>query len=109
MATLRETLTNSMKQNPKEFYKKVKAQNIGLSQSEDTSLQQGSFKAFTDQRLEDRFNTKVLGALGINYKQSSQTQSRNFENTNKTSSSQQWNKSSKSYKSDKKDDSSSNW
>ncbi len=108
MATLRDTLTQSIKQDPKAFYKKVKAQNIGLSQSEWSSLEAGSLKAFTDQRLEDRFNTKVLGALGINYKQSSQTQGRHYESTSKTGSSEQWNKGSKSYKSDKKDDS-SNW
>lgn len=80
MATLRQTLTQRLTQNPEAFYKKVMAQNIGLSQSEESCLRQGSLKEFSDQALEERFNSKVLGALGINAKEISWTKDEGSQN-----------------------------
>ncbi|MBX9586305.1 MAG: hypothetical protein K2X50_03515 [Gammaproteobacteria bacterium] len=91
MATLRQALSQRISKDPQGFYKAVKAQNINLNPQQETSLRDGNLKAFGDDKnLEKLFNTKVLGALGINTKDLSYNQ--------KGSSSEKWNKGDESGK-----------
>ncbi len=93
MATLRQALSQRINKDPEGFYKAVKAQNISLNQQQETSLRQGNLKAFGDDKnLEKLFNTKVLGALGINTKDISTSQSNSPQKMNKSDDSKKMNK-----------------
>lgn len=91
MATLRQALSQRINKDPEGFYKAVKAQNINLNQQQETSLRDGNLKAFGDDKnLEKLFNTKVLGALGINTKDITPSQSNYSEKSNKGDESGKW-------------------
>ena len=76
MATLRQVLSQRINKDPQAFYNAIKSQNISLNPQQETSLRQGNLKAFgNDKELEKLFNTKVLGALGINMNEYGKSQS----------------------------------
>ncbi len=77
MATsLREALSQRFNKDPEGFYRTIKAQKINLNPQQETSLRQGNWKAFGDDKsLEKIFNSKLLGALGISPKDYSKSQS----------------------------------
>ncbi len=76
MATLRQVLSQRINKDPQAFYNAIKAQKINLNPQQETSLRQGNLKAFgNDKELEKLFNTKVLGALGINWNEYGKSQS----------------------------------
>jgi hypothetical protein len=64
-SSLRQALKQRLSTNSGEVLKALKASGVMLSQQEETGLKNGSLEGFSDQQLSQRFNAKVLGALGM--------------------------------------------
>lgn len=64
-SSLRKALTQRLSTNSEEVLKALKSSGVMLSKEEEAGLRKGNLQGFTDQQLSQRFNSKVLGALGL--------------------------------------------
>lgn len=64
-STLRDALRQRLNNNSEEVFRALKSSGVMLSKEEENSLRKGSLEGFSDQQLSQRFNAKVLGALGM--------------------------------------------
>ena len=62
---LRKAIGQYIKQNGNKALETMKSSGVKLSQQEEQSVRSGNLEGFSDQQLEERFNSKVLGFLGI--------------------------------------------
>ena len=64
-STLRDALRQRLNNNSEEVLRALKSSGVMLSKEEETSLRNGNLEGFSDQQLSQRFNSKVLGILGL--------------------------------------------
>lgn len=63
--TLRQALTQYLTENREGVIQALKTTGTTLTTEQTTSLKNGTLTGFTDTQLTERFNTKVLGLLGL--------------------------------------------
>lgn len=64
-ATLRQVLARFFRDNPENALQILNSQGFSFTKEEESDFRNGNFDSFSDEQLNRRFNSKVLGALGI--------------------------------------------
>ena len=67
---LRQKLTQRLSKDSQGVIRTLKSAGIKLSPAEEAGISRGNLDQFSDSQLQERFNTKVLGMLGISANES---------------------------------------
>jgi hypothetical protein len=62
---LRQKITQRLSKDPQGVIRTLKTAGVKLSSAEEAGISKGSLDQFSDAQLGERFNSKVLGMLGI--------------------------------------------